>query len=459
MKTRTLIGCTLMAAFLTLTACNKFRGDSDDMEDPTYSFDITVTNAVNFFNATAFNTPDGAEMPGPLPEPGTSYSVTFKAYPGSLLSFATMSVISNDWFYAPSGEGIALFEEGSPISGDITEQIYLWDAGVEEEDPATRTSEPGGAEAGAPDDDTSVRIVDATVEDQIRVWLECDNDEGYFTLTIENVAGAMHPETPTMLSPGITVVHAMPDALFTEGDPDRGLGLSDIAVQGNPGPLHGWFTETGSNGLPLRLASSFTVLSPGTAYAFEAATDPLFELGMPHHAESGLEALAEDGMNGGATGYLGMEEGLPATNDDQAAIIPPGQSLTFTLEDVPAGYKLGLATMFVFSNDWFLAARPGGIPLFDASGSPVENMDATAYIALYDAGTEADEPVGFGDNQAPFQFGPDTGDPDPDNTVRYVMSIDDLQFGKGLLENPSAAAGFENPEGGYNLVTVTIRRH
>ena len=428
------------------------------MEDPTYSFDITVTNAVNYYAAMAFNTPDGANMPGPLPDPGTSYSVTFKAYPGSRLSFATMSVISNDWFYAPSGAGIALFNGDSPVSGEITDYVYLWDAGVEEEDPATRTSEPGGAEAGDPDDDTSVRVVDETVKDQIRVWLECNNDEGYFTLTIENVAGAMNPENPTMLSPGITVVHAMPEALFTEGEPDRGLGLSDIAVQGNPGPLYGWLTEIGSQGLPIRLASSFTVLSPGTAYAFNTSVDPLFELGMPQYPGSGLEALAEDGVNGGVTGYLSMEEGLPVVNDDQAAIIPPGQSLTFTLEDVPEGYKLGLATMFVFSNDWFLAARPEGIPLFDANGNPVNEMNATDYIALYDAGTEADEPVGFGDSQAPFQSGPDTGDTDSDNTVRYVTSIYDMQFGKGLLANPSAAAGLENPDGGYNLVTVTIRR-
>jgi hypothetical protein len=38
---------------------------------------------------------------------------------------------SNDWFYAPGESGIELFKNGKPISGDITEQIILWDAGTE----------------------------------------------------------------------------------------------------------------------------------------------------------------------------------------------------------------------------------------------------------------------------------------------------------------------------------------
>ncbi len=38
---------------------------------------------------------------------------------------------SNDWFYAPADSGIELFKNGKPISGDITAQIILWDAGTE----------------------------------------------------------------------------------------------------------------------------------------------------------------------------------------------------------------------------------------------------------------------------------------------------------------------------------------
>ncbi len=38
---------------------------------------------------------------------------------------------SNEWFYAPAESGIDLFENGRGISGDITSQMVLWDAGTE----------------------------------------------------------------------------------------------------------------------------------------------------------------------------------------------------------------------------------------------------------------------------------------------------------------------------------------
>ncbi len=78
----------------------------------------------------AFNTPVGAAGPGPL-LPGGSYEFTFEASEGESLSFATMFVASNDLFYAPDGAGISLFSGGSPVSGDVTGQILLWDAGTE----------------------------------------------------------------------------------------------------------------------------------------------------------------------------------------------------------------------------------------------------------------------------------------------------------------------------------------
>ena len=43
-----------------------------------------------------------------------------------------MYVQSNDLFLSPGDTGIALFaDDGLPISGDITAQIGLWDAGTE----------------------------------------------------------------------------------------------------------------------------------------------------------------------------------------------------------------------------------------------------------------------------------------------------------------------------------------
>ncbi len=78
----------------------------------------------------AFNTPVGAASPGPI-GPGGSYEFTFTASEGEFLSLATMFIQSNDLFYAFEPEGIALFNNGVPINGDVTNQLALWDAGTE----------------------------------------------------------------------------------------------------------------------------------------------------------------------------------------------------------------------------------------------------------------------------------------------------------------------------------------
>jgi hypothetical protein len=81
-------------------------------------------------SVAVFNTPVGASAPGPI-TPGAAYEVTISAMPGDRLSLTTMMGQSNDWFYAPAESGILLFKNGKPISGDITSQIILWDAGTE----------------------------------------------------------------------------------------------------------------------------------------------------------------------------------------------------------------------------------------------------------------------------------------------------------------------------------------
>ena len=62
---------------------------------------------------------------------GESVSFTFDAEPGDHLQFMTMFGQSNDWFYAFSGNGLDLFNGDDPISGDVTSQIALYDAGTE----------------------------------------------------------------------------------------------------------------------------------------------------------------------------------------------------------------------------------------------------------------------------------------------------------------------------------------
>jgi hypothetical protein len=81
-------------------------------------------------SVAVFNTPLGAKSPGPI-TPGAAYEFTISAIPGDRLSLTTMMGQSNDWFYAPAESGIELFKNGKAVSGDITSQIVLWDAGTE----------------------------------------------------------------------------------------------------------------------------------------------------------------------------------------------------------------------------------------------------------------------------------------------------------------------------------------
>jgi hypothetical protein len=78
-----------------------------------------------------FNTPIGMMGPGPI-RPGDSYEFSFTASPGMKFSLTMMNGQSNDEFYAPDENGIALFDaKGAPLSGDVTAKLILWDAGTE----------------------------------------------------------------------------------------------------------------------------------------------------------------------------------------------------------------------------------------------------------------------------------------------------------------------------------------
>lgn len=90
---------------------------------------VTMHHSSNLHGV--FNTPVGAMAAGPI-RPGDSYEFTVTATPGMTFYMTQMFGQSNDWFYAPGANGIALFDgKGRPVSGDITDQFYLWDAGTE----------------------------------------------------------------------------------------------------------------------------------------------------------------------------------------------------------------------------------------------------------------------------------------------------------------------------------------
>lgn len=103
-----------------------------------------------------FNTPAGADKPGPL-LPGNSYEFSFEGSEGMKLNLIAMYGQSNDLFYAPK-TALDLFDKaGNPLNGDVTEELLLWDAGTEvnqapgigdEQAPRQKMANTGKAENG-----------------------------------------------------------------------------------------------------------------------------------------------------------------------------------------------------------------------------------------------------------------------------------------------------------------------
>jgi hypothetical protein len=155
-----------------------------------------------------------------------------------------------------------------------------------------------------------------------------------------------------------------------------------------------------------------TPLSPGV-WATHTSAENLFESGAADRAE-GLEAVAEDGnpatLASSLDGAVSMS-GAFDTPDGASAPGPllPGGAYEFTVTATPDAPLLSMATMFVQSNDVFIAPRPEGIELFDTDGDALAEMDITDQLMLWDVGTEANEAPGSGPNQAPRQSGADTG--------------------------------------------------
>lgn len=109
--------------------------------------------------------PVGAREPGPI-LPGNAFELTFTATPGQRLTLAMMFGQSNDLFYAPTGEGLALFDaEGKALTGDVTSRLILWDAGTEvNQEPGLgpdQAPRQGAPNTGTPEHGTVGRVSDA----------------------------------------------------------------------------------------------------------------------------------------------------------------------------------------------------------------------------------------------------------------------------------------------------------
>lgn len=387
----------------------------------TTEFLVTIENVFepkDYSMSGVFNTPVGSTSPGPA-MPGSAYEFSFYAAPGARLSFATMYVQSNDLFYAPADDGIALYDgSGNALSGDITSQIELWDGGTEVNqmpgtgaDQAPRQS---GPNTGA-DENGVVQLVNdgftyPTNNTVIQVMVA--NTGNMFTVTINNISGSA--TIPSPLAPGVWVVHNSGNPLFIDGQADFGDGLEGVAEDGNAGPL----------GMALEARSGYvSPFAPGVYAIHEHDVQPLFMNGQADYGD-GLEGLAEDGSVATLGAALAANPmvsayGIFNTPDGGASPGPigPGASYSFTVTATD-GDHLSLATMLIQTNDLFYAFGQDGLDLFTTGGAP-RSGDVTPSLQLWDAGTEVNEFPGVGMYQAPRQSGPDSG-PDENGTVRIV---------------------------------------
>lgn len=390
----------------------------------TKKFTVTLENVATsklFTSSGVFNTPMGDAVAGPA-TPGKKYVFTVDAGRKQRLSFATMLAATNDLFFGPNGDGIALYDSnGDPITGDVTSQIHLWDAGTEvNEEPhvgANTVTKQAAPNTGTAEHGNVVDIANATdgvafnypsVASVIKVSV-AHTSGTLFQVMVENVSSATALMTsegnfPAPLSPGVWVVHNGKDPLFTVGMPDRGLGLENIAEDGAPTTL-GTFAAANS-GITYPA-------SPGVWVLHSAGSRPLFTSGAADYGK-GIEAIAEDGnatplgssLNTLAGKLDGAVFNIPVGNVAPGPILP-GSKYQFSFSASP-GDALSFASMLAATNDVFFAPGATGIPLFDADDVAVTG-DVSAQISLWDAGTEGNEEPGIGPNTVTNQLAPNTG--------------------------------------------------
>lgn len=385
-----------MAAIpLLIIACNK-----NDAMPSTSATTITIENVLDsklLVESGSFKN-TGAS---PVVMPGEAISIKFSAAKGQALSFATMYGWSNDLFFAPENPGIKLYQDnGTPVEGDVSAQIKLWDNGTRiNQMPGAAVIHPGITET-APRAITEVNGTDAQgntyapASTLMKATLHYEGNSN-FTLIITNVSGGT--TNPTPFSPGVWAISYSvggnllnPNPLFEVGKPSVN-GLTNIAEMGDNSVLGNYInTQTGI----------FTPLSPVLVVLYKGIENPIYKIGENDRGK-GLKDLAQKGDASGLAAYLKTLSGVKAVYILPAAsstvLLPKigaqaGSSVSQQLS-IASGDRIAIASMYGLSNDWFFATKDNGI---DAT----VKGDVSYSIGLFDNGTAINQFPGAGNEQA-----------------------------------------------------------
>ena len=384
----------LAALPFVMSACKKENhpgGAAPQMET------ITVENVLQSQPLVESGTFQGTGSPA-LILPGQSVTISFSAAKGEALSFATMYGWSNDLFFAPGNPGIAVYDNtGTPIEGDVSAQVKLWDNGTRiNQNPGSTVSHPGVA------DSKNIAEVNGT-DAQGNAYLAASqlvkatlqyNGNSNFTLTLQNISGGTANETP--LSPGVWTVSyivggslLMPDPLYTAGQPTA-HGLTNIAEMGDNSLLSAYVKT---------ITGIFTPLSPVLVVVYNGIDNPIYKVGELDRGQ-GLKYLAQRGVPDTLANYLRNVKGVKEVYilpDPASRVLLPvinGKAGSKVSQEITVkkGDRLAIATMYGFSNDWFFATTGNGV---DAT----ETGDISASMQLYNDGTAIDQFPGAGVTQ------------------------------------------------------------
>jgi hypothetical protein len=393
MKQKALKTVAVLLATLAMGSC----GDDDAMT--TESRNITIENVLDSKPLVESGTFKGTGTP-PVILPGQSVSFSFSAARNQTLTFATMYGWSNDLFFAPANPGIKLYSnDGTPITGDVSAQIKLWDNGTRvNAEPGEDVIHPGTPEATP----KNVKEVDGTddagnaylaASQLMKVTLAYDNNST-FTVTIMNTSGGTLNETP--FSPGVWAISyvaggspLIAEPVYSENKATAN-GLTNIAEAGDNMAMSAYLSG---------LTGIFTPLSPILVVVYNGSENPFFKTNENDRGE-GLKDLAQKGNADVLAAALMTRAGVKSVyvlKDANNTVLLPkigtngggkvSQQLTLS-----SGDRIAVATMYGFSNDWF----------FSTSGNDIDATqkgDVTSFIGLYDNGTAINQFPGAGITQ------------------------------------------------------------